>query len=240
MSNVHGSGKPPANRLDFSTGERFGSRVVVERTDQRRAGGAVLWRVRCDCGREDLVLATHVRKRESCAACAGRLRAARRARLGPPRAKRETVRGARCHPDHSIWRGIRKRCSKPKAAGYEYYGGKGVTVCAEWQSSFAAFKRDMGPRKHTIDRIDNSMGYEPGNCRWATMKEQERNRSNNRLVDWEGETITASELAERAGVSAALVISRLRLGWSPLKAITVPKRAKAPNGRGQRKKPQAA
>lgn len=85
---------------------------------------------------------------------------------------------------YHIWRQMRQRCSNPSRPYYRHYGGRGIRVCDLWEKSFAAFERDMGPRpspKHSIDRIDNDKGYEPGNCRWATPKEQTRNRSNVRL-----------------------------------------------------------
>lgn len=70
------------------------------------------------------------------------------------------------------------RCYNPKLRWYVYYGGRGITVCDEWRESFLAFYTYMGPRPigHSIDRIDNNKGYEPGNCRWATSQSQIRNR----------------------------------------------------------------
>ena len=73
---------------------------------------------------------------------------------------------------------MKVRCDNPNATGYANYGGRGIKVCDRWRTSFAAFLADMGPKpspKHSIDRIDNDRGYERGNCRWATPKEQRRN-----------------------------------------------------------------
>lgn len=82
-------------------------------------------------------------------------------------------------PEHQTWRDIKKRCSNKKRADYKYYGGRGIKVCERWRDSFRAFLEDMGRRpgpSYSIDRIDNMRDYEPGNCRWATMKEQCSNR----------------------------------------------------------------
>jgi hypothetical protein len=90
-----------------------------------------------------------------------------------------TRRGA-VHPLYILWRGMIDRCYNPKAKNWPNYGGRGITVCARWRYDFAAFVADMGDRpskRHTLDRFHDPAGpYEPGNCRWATWKEQTSTR----------------------------------------------------------------
>lgn len=86
-------------------------------------------------------------------------------------------------PEYNSWASMKDRCGNPNHDYYENYGGRGVTVCAEWSESFSSFYKDMGPRPagSTLDRIDNGKGYAPGNCKWATRKEQAANRRTRRV-----------------------------------------------------------
>lgn len=129
---------------------------------------------------------------------------------------------------YTIWRGMKRRCSDPKAKDYNRYGGKGILICERWKDSFENFLHDMGERpskNHTLDRIDSAGNYEPTNCRWATWKEQQNNRCNNLRIEFNGVTKTTAEWTAELGFSRLLINDRLGRGWSIKDALsTVPRR----------------
>jgi hypothetical protein len=112
------------------------------------------------------------------------------------------------------WTNLIKRCTDPSATGYQEYGARGITVCKEW-SNFEQFLKDMGARpsnKHSIDRINNDLGYAPGNCRWATREEQANNRSDNLRIEYLGEALTASQWAKKLGLARNTIYNRYHQG----------------------------
>lgn len=139
--------------------------------------------------------------------------------------RRRLTHGMRNTPEYSAWKAMKHRCLNPRNHVYRLYGGAGITVCERWRK-FEHFIADMGRKpsdKHTLDRYPNQKGnYEPGNCRWATMKEQQNNRSNNRLIEWRGETHTVSEWASILKISYQVIWRRLNEGWSTDNAFSLP------------------
>jgi hypothetical protein len=124
---------------------------------------------------------------------------------------------------YEAWRSMRKRCYLPKAKGYERYGGRGITVCERWRNSFEAFLADMGeaPANASLDRFPDQNGnYEPGNCRWATAVQQQRNMGSNRLLEFGGRTQCLAAWAEELGFKREIIRERLRRGWSVERALT--------------------
>lgn len=162
-------------RLIDMTGMRFG-RLVVLRLAPRSGPGPAKWVCLCSCGAETVVASTYLRTghTKSCGCLSVDALVSRRRTHGhsPSTGRKD---GA-----YRVWQMMRKRCSDPTAHNWKYYGGRGIRVWTAWESDYATFIRDVGPRptpKHTLDRIDPDGNYEPGNVRWATPHEQRVNRS---------------------------------------------------------------
>jgi hypothetical protein len=114
------------------------------------------------------------------------------------------------------------RCRNPNSPEYGLYGGRGISVCERWYS-FEKFLEDMGerPTNTSIDRFPDKNGnYEKSNCRWATTKQQNRNKRNNHLISFNGETHCLTDWAKILGVSLTTLSGRLATGWSVEKALT--------------------
>lgn len=117
---------------------------------------------------------------------------------------------------------MKSRCFNPNNIRFHRYGERGITVCDRWMS-FESFYADMGdcPPGMTLDRIDNDGNYEPGNCRWATVREQSQKTSRIRFLTFNGETLSLAEWARRLGIRANTLTMRLNTyGWPLEKALT--------------------
>jgi hypothetical protein len=129
-------------------------------------------------------------------------------------------------PEYWVWALMIQRCHNPSAKYFPLYGGRGITVCNRWRTSFGTFFADMGARPAkglSLDRIDNDGGYSPENCRWATRKEQMRNTRNNSYLTLNGETHLLCEWVEITGLNSSLISNRInRMGWSVEEALTIP------------------
>jgi hypothetical protein len=129
------------------------------------------------------------------------------------------------------WASMVARCHKPSDKSFARYGARGIRVCVRWRDNFDAFLEDVGPRpstQHSLERNDNNGDYEPGNVRWATPREQARNRSNNRLLTASGKTQTVAAWAEERGIAKTTVLNRLLRGWSDSRAVNEPARKMLP------------
>lgn len=145
-------------------------------------------------------------------------------------------------PEFLAWKGMIARCHNPKYAAYADYGGRGIAVCPEWRASFEAFLHHAGRKPSPaleLDRIDNDRGYEPGNVRWTTRSENDRNRRSTTWVTYRGERAKLIELCERLGLPKDTVRYRLAKGWTVDAALETPVRPKRPRGTGWRTNPPA-
>jgi hypothetical protein len=129
-------------------------------------------------------------------------------------------------PLYMVWASMKSRCQRKNNLDYHYYGGRGIKVCERWQK-YENFAEDMSPRpspKHTLDRIDNDGNYEPGNCRWATPKEQHRNTRRNIFFVVDGVKTSATELCERHGINQWTLYSRIKRGFPQDKLFLPPRK----------------
>lgn len=131
--------------------------------------------------------------------------------------------GLRATRAYTSWDGMIQRCFNPNNKRFKGYGGRGITVCERWRK-FHDFYADMGERPSglSIDRINNDGDYEPGNCRWATPKQQQNNLRTNAFIEFRGERLRKHEWARRMGISIGALFFRLQHGWSIERALTTP------------------
>ncbi len=190
-------------------GHRYGKLTVVARLP--KIGSKYLCACKCDCGNDTEVQTGNLRSGHttSCGKCAGHGEAG-------------TSTGTETH-EWLAWKGMKDRCSASNPAR-KWYFDKGIKVCEAWLD-YLTFLADIGRAptpKHTVDRIDGNKGYEPGNVRWATQKEQHNNKSSNRWFEFRGDRLTMVMMAEKYGMSRNAFYARLKMGWSLEDALTKP------------------
>lgn len=200
-------------------GEKFHRLTVLHEIERGRWPSGRTYRraaAQCECGIVKEYAISDLRKGDikSC---------------GCARYWRSDERGTRGHltgaksPEYNVWVSMIARCENEKTNRYDRYGAVGIKVCEEWHN-FSRFLEDMGPRpsmRHTIDRISNNLGYQPGNCRWATYQEQAENRRSTRLIEYQGKIQSIAAWAREVGLPQAAVNTRItRLGWSLERAFT--------------------
>jgi len=197
------------NAKDLS-GQRFGR--LVAKYPVRIKPLVIHWVSLCDCGIELPVTADSLvsGNTKSC---------------GCLKAEATTIiHGRFGEPIYRSWAGMVGRCTNKRNDAFSDYGGRGITVCPEWRE-FECFLADMGEKpssKHSIDRIDNSLGYYKENCRWATAKEQARNRRSSRILTFVGLSFCVAEWVEITGMRC--IKYRAERGWSDDRIFTQPVR----------------
>jgi hypothetical protein len=171
------------------------------------------WACRCDCGREKIADSYNLRRGHIVSCGCGI-----NSRVADP---------VETKPEWHCYMSMLDRCRNTKSKNYRRWGAMGVRVCERWQKGFWYFFADVGPRPspgHSLDRFPNRSGdYEPGNVRWATRKEQQRNLRTNKVIEFRGERRTMAEWAEVIGINYRTLKGRLgRQRWSVERALTTP------------------
>lgn len=194
-------------------GQKFGSWTVIERTISN-VGGKVHWLCRCKCGVEKEIITGNLinNKSTQCKDCY------------------QLIHGRHGTSEYNIWQGLKSRCQVPTDPAYPSYGGRGITVCERWMA-FENFYEDMGNRpskEYSLDRVDNNGPYSKDNCRWATRKQQARNRRTTLRVWFNGEEKPLKEWAEIFEINYHTLWSRIKNGWPTDKAITTKTRKITP------------
>lgn len=189
------------------TGQKFGflEAIAYAGSDGKKS----LWRVRCVCGTEKVVVGAELTKKrgpghKSCGCLSA-------AMIG----EKNRTHGMTTHPAYAVWRSMLGRCCNQNHEAFKNYGERGIQVCKEWLLSFDQFWEDMGPSYQsglTIERRDNSAGYSAENCLWATSKEQNRNRRTNRYIDTPQGQMLLIEAAELSGLGVTTLIYRMENG----------------------------
>lgn len=213
MTHTRAHRSRPAN----IAGQVFGRLTVLHRSNIGQPGRRK-WLCSCSCGQTTIAIATRLvdgQKRSCGCLVADTLR-----RIATRHGKTQTA-------EHRVWCHIITRCHCASDRAYAAYGGRGITVCARWRDSFAAFLEDMGTRptpKHSIDRRNNNGPYSPDNCRWVLRPVQNRNKRNNHLITFRQKTLCLAEWATLTGLSQTAIRWRLKRGWSVEDSLTRPSR----------------
>ena len=205
-------------KLNDLTGQQFGRWTVIGRGQTLVYGPQshhTQWNCRCRCGQERAVAMNSLvtGKSVSCGCYKRDMAGTHALRHGMSKTR-----------THRIWALMKGRCLNSTNPQYPYYGGRGISVCRRWRDSFDSFVEDMGecPPGLTIERINNNSGYCKENCRWASVKDQARNKRNNKLFTWRNRTMCLAEWAEWAGLSYSCLLYRVSGGVPFETAISSP------------------
>lgn len=187
-------GSTPSNFKDMSR-QRIGMLSVLRQAESR-PGREAYWLCQCDCGKELEVSGYSLRAGQYSCRCGNAT---------------TRTHGKSTTQTYRIWSGMIQRCTNPRRKSYRHYGGRGITVCKRWMS-FENFFADMGdcPAGHSIERIDNDLGYFPGNCRWLPLESQTQNRRGNLYIEVDGEKMCVAEASRRLGISHSTIRFRLK------------------------------
>lgn len=197
------------NKINLNSliGQKFHKLTILS---AYRQNGKIMVKAKCDCGNEKEYIYHSLASGHTQSCGCNNL----------------TAKGESKTRLYKIWKRMKRRCYDTNNNRYEYYGKRGIIVCDEWKNDFDAFKQWALANGYSddlsIDRINNNGNYEPSNCRWATDIEQANNKSNNKYITINDETKTLAEWCRIYKMHPSSVGARIRNGWNPLKALTIP------------------
>lgn len=198
------------------TGQKFGMLTVTNEHESRVNDSGkrrTYWKCICDCGNEKYIEASCLKKGNTVS-------------CGCKKKKQFMTHGLSDTRLYEIWTDMKQRCYNPRSVAYEYYGGRGIAICDEWKNDFMAFYSWANENGYadnlTIERKDFNGNYEPDNCCWITLFEQQGNTRRNTFLTNNGEKHTVAEWARIKGVRPGLIWGRLGRGWSVEDALNVP------------------
>lgn len=191
-------------------GQKFGYLTVVEKTNKRSSTGSVMWLCLCVCGKHHEVRSTSLKDGTTKSCGCYFLDVAKHKGLAK---KTHGMTGSRVY---ASWTNMKDRCLNKNNKKYKDYGGRGITICDRWKNSFENFFEDMGdrPKGYSIERMDVNGNYEPSNCKWANAKEQQNNRRNNLIIEYNFQRYTLQQLCDLLGKNSDKVGQRLKRGDS--------------------------
>lgn len=202
-------------------GYKFGRLTVI--AEENSLNSKTMWKVKCDCGSAKIVGASNLKSGQSLSCGCLKLERIK---------ETNTSHGESNSEENKIYRKIISRCTNKKNPSYPIYGGRGIYISEEWigERGFERFLSCMGKKPYpsaTVERKDNSRGYGPDNCVWASRVEQANNRRTNRIVEWKGRSITLDQAAKEEGIRYGTVVQRLNVyGWNLENSLTEPVRGK--------------
>ena len=197
-------------------GQKYGRLTVIKRDIENKGK----WICVCDCGNQKNV-STHALTSGNTSSCG----CLHREQLIRNNKRLKTKHGLLNTRLYRIWGGMKRRCYEKTHKDYPRYGKRGIKICVEWLNNFKSFYDWAITHGYddslTIDRIDNNGGYEPDNCKWSTVKEQNNHRRSTRFITHNNETLNFKQWADRAGIKPSSLRRRIyKLGWSFEKAVT--------------------